>query len=80
MKLRSVTPDGDFPVFEPLPIATPDEVRSLRTQMKVTQEQLGRDMGVTEFTVWRWENGKRPMTQGMTILLRKLARERGLTV
>lgn len=69
---------GDFPVFKPLPIATADEVRSLRQQMKMTQQQLGNEMGVTEFTVWRWENNKRPMTTGMTILLRKLARERGL--
>jgi len=49
--------------FEPLPIATPDEVRALREQMGMTQEELAREMGVTEFTVWRWENGKRPITE-----------------
>jgi len=62
--------------FEPLPIATPDEVRALREQMGMTQEELAREMGVTEFTVWRWENGKRPITETKTALLRRIAKER----
>lgn len=60
-------------VFEPMPVATADEVRSLRLAMGMTQEELAGEMGVKEFSVWRWENNKRPMTVAMTKLLRSIA-------
>lgn len=66
----------EFRVFEPIPIATSEEVRSLRQMMGITQEELAKEMGVTEFSVWRWENGKRPITEAHTKLLRLIADER----
>lgn len=62
-----------YEVFEALPVATPDEVRGLRVAMGMTQTELARNMGVTEFSVWRWENGKRPITEAHTKLLRRIA-------
>lgn len=68
--------DTGHKIFEPVPIATAEEVRTLRDVMKMTQAELAAEMGVTEFSVWRWENNKRPITPAHTRLLRRLADER----
>lgn len=36
-----------------------DQVKRLRTQMAVSQEELARELGVSFATVNRWENGHR---------------------
>lgn len=77
MKMMQAKQDTnqEYEVFEALSVATPDEVRSIRAQLGLTQVELARDMGVTEYSVWRWENGKRPITQAHTKLLRRIADE-----
>lgn len=74
--MQSIKAHREHEVFEPLPQATPDEVRSLRHMMGLTQQQLAQELGVTEFSVWRWENNKRPITVAHTKLLRGLAEDR----
>lgn len=60
-------------------IALPAEVQMIRDELGLTQKQLAERMGVTEFSVWRWESGKREITESHTILLRgMLARSNGL--
>lgn len=65
-----------------MPIATPAEVRVKRTEMGLTQTELAALMGVHDFSVYRWETGKRAMTVAHTRHLRDLfaeweARQRG---
>lgn len=38
---------------------TPPLARATRERSGATQEQVGRSVGVTALTVWRWENGHR---------------------
>lgn len=38
-------------------------VKSVRTSLGLTQEALGRRLGVTATTVNRWENGKMPLSE-----------------
>lgn len=62
------------PAGGPLPLLalTPAEVKSMREMMQMTQPDLGAALGVTEFTVWRWENGKRSVTEAQSAALRAL--------
>jgi len=53
-------------------IATPDEVRQTRMFLGMTQDEMGRRMGVGYHSVYRWEAGMRPMNADNTALLRRL--------
>jgi DNA-binding transcriptional regulator YiaG len=44
--------------------------------MGLSQAELAAEMGVTEFSVWRWENNKRDITVAHTTLLRMIFDER----
>ncbi len=37
-------------------------LRKFRTSREMTQEALGKELGVTGQTIWRWENGDRQIT------------------
>lgn len=54
------------------PCATPSEVRTIRTTLGKTQREFGALLGVGEFTVWRWEADKRPVTEAHTRLMRNI--------
>lgn len=58
------------------PLASPAEVLSKREAMGLSQAELAAEMGVTEFSVWRWESGKRSITVAHTTLLRLIFEER----
>jgi DNA-binding transcriptional regulator YiaG len=45
-------------VFTPLEKITPGAIVSLREAKGLTQEQFGRELGVTKMTVSRWECGR----------------------
>lgn len=53
--------------------ASPHEVKLLRARMNMTQAELADELGVTEYSVWRWEHGKKPMTKAHTKHLRRIA-------
>ncbi|HGM5506750.1 TPA: helix-turn-helix domain-containing protein [Stenotrophomonas maltophilia] len=61
-----------FDVVDTMPIATPDEVFSTRQLLAMTQTEFAKEMGVTEFTIWRWENGRRQPSEAQTRALREL--------
>ena len=42
-----------------------EEVRLIRRERGLSQEQFAAVLGVSESAVWRWENGKTRMTKGM---------------
>jgi DNA-binding transcriptional regulator YiaG len=48
------------------------EVRAIREARRETQLQLALVIGVTEHSVWRWENGMHPPSPPAAILLRAL--------
>lgn len=58
------------------PLASPAEVESKRVAMGMSQAELAGEMGVTEFSVWRWESGRRSITASHTQLLRMIFDER----
>ncbi|SHF32375.1 helix-turn-helix domain-containing protein [Thermomonas hydrothermalis] len=57
------------------PVATPEEVRIKRQQMGLLQRELADLLGVTEFSVYRWETGKRSITPAHTQRLREVFAE-----
>jgi DNA-binding XRE family transcriptional regulator len=40
---------------------TKEELKRLRKEAELTQEQLARDLEVTVYTVISWENGRNPI-------------------
>lgn len=59
-------------VPNPVPLAVPSEVVAIREQLGMTQKELGQAIGVSEFSVWRWESGTRNITPRHTAALRRL--------
>jgi putative transcriptional regulator len=49
-----------------------DEIRFLRYELLISQNTLGKFMGVSEQTIRRWENGKITITKSSETLLRLL--------
>ena len=54
-------------------VASPLEVKLLRQRLGMSQAELADELGVTEYSVWRWENAKRPVTKAHTRHLRRIA-------
>ncbi len=42
-----------------IPTISGDELRQIRTELKLSQEAFGALMGAARTTVWQWENGRR---------------------
>ncbi len=70
------------PLLMPVDVnrASPGEVRALRERLKLTQKELADMIGVSEYTVWRWENADDPniksarnISKSHTKLLRNIA-------
>lgn len=49
------------------------EVKAIRDARGESQAAFARVVGVTETTVWRWENGISPVSRPIATLLRTLA-------
>lgn len=43
-----------------MPLPSPEEARKLRTQMGLTLEDAADEIGVSKYTVMRWEHGGKP--------------------
>ena len=53
-----------------------DEVRAIRSRLKLTQHELAQRVGVTRNTVTRWELGLMRIRQSAAILLKRLEKEK----
>lgn len=65
----------EYQPIEPMPVATSDEVRQIRNVMGLTQTQAADRVGVSSFTWWRWEAGKRPITEYYSTAIRGMYEE-----
>lgn len=54
---------------------TGQELKELRMQLRLTQEELGKRLGVARVTVARWELGLRQIAEPMARLVQYLAKE-----
>jgi DNA-binding transcriptional regulator YiaG len=70
--MKTNADQAEFEVIDVMPIASPDEVFSTRQLLSLTQGQFAKEIGVTEFTIWRWENGKRQPSETQTKAIRDL--------
>jgi DNA-binding transcriptional regulator YiaG len=61
---------GTYP--EPV---TPAELRAWRTRLRLSQERLAHELGVTFTTVWRWEKGQRPVPHMVQLAMREIERQ-----
>ena len=50
-------------------------LRTIRTRLGLTQEELGKRLGVRKNTVWRWETGMRHIPEPVARLMPYLAKE-----
>lgn len=48
------------------------EVRAIREARGETQLQFAERLGVAEHTVWRWENGRSPVSHPFPIVIRTI--------
>ena len=51
------------------------ELRTIRTRLQLTQEELGKRLGVRKNTVWRWETEMRHIPEPVARLVPYLAKE-----
>ena len=51
------------------------ELRTIRTRLRLTQEELGTRLGVRKNTVWRWETEMRHIPEPVARLVPYLAKE-----
>ena len=56
-----------------------DAISTFRHQLRLTQEQLAHEMGVTASTINRWENGHARPTRLAQRALRECAQRHGAT-
>lgn len=63
-----------------LDMMTKEEIRAIRKAMDLTSDELGKLLGVKGSTVRRWECGLRVVRGPAVILLRRLAKSRGVLV
>jgi transcriptional regulator with XRE-family HTH domain len=54
---------------------TGDELKAIREQLGLTQEDLGKRLGVRKNTVWRWECGQRGIPETVARLVGYLEKE-----
>jgi transcriptional regulator with XRE-family HTH domain len=52
-----------------------EELKEVRTQLGLTQEELGERLGVRNNTVWRWEHEQRGIPETVARLVQYLAKE-----
>ena len=54
---------------------TSKDLSEIRTRLGLTQEELGKRLGVRMNTVWRWENEHRRIPETVAKLIQYLAKE-----
>ena len=54
---------------------SPEELKRVRARLGLTQTQLAARLGITQNTVARWEGGDRRITEPMTRLIDRIAKE-----
>jgi transcriptional regulator with XRE-family HTH domain len=54
---------------------TGNELREIRTRLGLTQEELGKRLGVRKMTVWRWEHEYRHIPELATRLIQYIEKE-----
>ena len=67
--MTSAVTDGNVPYM------TGKELRELRTRLRLTQEELGKRLGVARVTIARWEIGLRHIAEPMARLVHYLEKE-----
>ena len=58
---------------------TGQELQALRTRLGLTQEELGKKLGVRENTIWRWENEHHRIPETVAKLLEFIRKEERAT-
>jgi transcriptional regulator with XRE-family HTH domain len=66
------------PKASPLGDITAKEFARLRKRMGLSQEQLSRALGVSAYTVSRYETGARPIPRKIELALRYLLSKKGV--
>lgn len=56
----------------------PAHLRAMRVAMKMTQKELGEEIGVAENTIWRYEHGHLRLTERTLKAVRAVAKLRGV--
>lgn len=51
------------------------EIKAVRKQLRVTQQEFAKLIGVSKATVERWEMGKKPVTGPIVLLLQMISRD-----
>lgn len=59
---------------------TNDEIKSIRSQLGISQEQFARDLGIATASVYRWEAGKSQPSPLHAKLIRQFAEGRGIAI
>jgi putative transcriptional regulator len=59
---------------------TSEEVKSIRSQLGISQEQFARDLGIATASVYRWEAGKSQPSPLHAKLIRQFAEGRGIAI
>lgn len=62
----------EYEPIPPVPVATNDEIRQIRTFMGLTQAEAADMVGVSHFTWWRWEADKRPISEHYSDAIRAM--------
>lgn len=53
------------------------QVKELREKLSLSREQFARRLGISFFTVWRWENGKQKPSPMAEELLKRIMKDGG---
>ena len=53
-------------------LMTGEEFKQAREKMRLTQTELASRLGVTETTLYRWENGKAPISKAIELAMRQI--------
>lgn len=56
-----------------------EKIKAVRESLLVTQEELGKELGVTSITICRWETGKVEPSMKAKKAFRELCERKGLT-
>jgi len=54
---------------------TSEEFRTWRERLRLTQTEIAKLLEVTETTVYRWENGRAPISKAVELALKQIESE-----
>lgn len=58
-----------------LPVVKPEELRRIREELGLTQEELAQEIGVHRVTIAKWEAGDRGISEPIARLVEKIRAE-----